>query len=439
MRRPRSLRARITLLATVAVAIVMIVGSLAFHLVLSASIHAATERAAETRAEELAARIATGGPGVVAAIEDDAAQLIDDAGRVIAASDDADDRALPRVESGRVVDVDGDALLLVREDVDGGNADGGRELILGVSVEDDRETLATVAMLLTVSTIAVVGVVAGVTWWVVGRSLRPVARIRAEVEAITADRLDRRVAEPPSGDEIAALAVTMNRMLDRLDSASAAQGRFVADASHELRSPLATIRQHAELARAHPEASSLDDLAGVVTDEGARMQHLVDALLLLARLDEQAPRRADAVDLDDIALAEVARLRSRGVAVDASGIGAARVTGDPRLLGQLVRNLADNAARHAVSRVAIAVGHGGDRVVLTVDDDGTGIPEDERSRVFERFVRLDEGRARDAGGSGLGLAIVHGVATSAGGSVAIGDGPLGGARFTVELPAASGS
>ena len=143
------------------------------------------------------------------------------------------------------------------------------------------------------------------------------------------------------------------------------------------------------------------------------------------------------VDLDDLALAEASRLRSAGIAVDGSGVGAARVHGNPRLLGQLLRNLADNAARHAHSRVAIGVSQHDGRAVLVVDDDGDGIPEAERERVFDRFVRLDDARDRDAGGSGLGLAIVQGVAHAAHGVVTIDDAPLGGARFIVSLPAAS--
>lgn len=429
--RARSLRARITIIATSVVAIVMVVGSAVFYAVLSASIQAATERGAESRAEEIAAAVEAGGLGTVTDL-DDLVQIVDRSGSVVAASDETDDGRLPNVGSGSVGSYDGDPVLVVREDLD-----DGRELLLGVPVDDDAETLGTVAWLLAASTVLVAALVAAVTWWVVGRALRPVARIRAEVDDIGADRLDRRIEVPSSGDEIAALAGTMNRMLDRLDAGAAAQRRFVSDASHELRSPLATMRQHAELARVHPDATSVRELAEVVHGEGLRMQDLVDSLLLLARLDEHAPQRRDAVDLDDLALAEVSRLRAAGVTVEASGVGAARVAGDERMLGRLVRNLADNAARHAQSRVAIGVRVDGPRAVLTVDDDGTGVPETERERVFERFVRLDEARARDAGGSGLGLAIVHGVAEASGGSVAVTASPLGGARFTVVLPAAS--
>ena len=426
--RRSSLRTRITAAATLVVAAALVVGALAFYAILSLSIHDAAVRAAETRAEQLASRIDAEGPSVVAELDDDIVQVLDDDGRVVAASEEAEGGDLPNTEG--TVAYDDEPMLVVREDLDDGT------LVLAVPVEDDQQTLTTVAVLLAVAVIVVTALVAGITWWVVGRALRPVARIRAEVDDITADRLDRRLAVPPSGDEIAALAGTMNRMLDRLDAAATAQRRFVSDASHELRSPLATIRQHAELAQLHPEATSVDDLAEVVHDEGLRMQELVDALLLLTRLDERAVLQRDDVDVDDLALAEAKRLRAGGAAVDGSGVHAARVRGDVRLLGQLVRNLADNAARHARSAVAFGVAERDGQVLLTVDDDGAGVPPGERERIFERFVRLDEARARDAGGSGLGLAIVRAIAEAEGGSVRVEDSPLGGARFVVALPAA---
>lgn len=431
-RHRRSLRTRITAASTLVVAAALVVGALAFYGILSVSIRDATVRAAETRAEQLAARIDAEGPTVVAELDDDVAQVLGEGGRVVATSEEADSGDLPDTDGASVITYDDEAMVVVREDLDDVGA-----LLLAVSVEDDQSTLATVAVLLAVAVAGVVALVAAITWWVVGRALRPVERIRAEVDDISADRLDRRVAVPASGDEIAALAGTMNRMLDRLDAAAAAQRRFVSDASHELRSPLATIRQHAELAQLHPDATSIDDLAGVVHDEGLRMQELVDALLLLTRLDESPVIHQEAVDLDDLAVAEITRLRAGGAEVDGSGIHAARVRGDVRLLSRLVRNLADNAARHARSTVAIGVLERDGQVLLTVDDDGPGVPAPERERIFERFVRLDEARARDAGGSGLGLAIVRAIAAAEGGSVGVEDSPLGGARFSVVLPAAS--
>jgi signal transduction histidine kinase len=169
------------------------------------------------------------------------------------------------------------------------------------------------------------------------------------------------------------------------------------------------------------------------------MQHLVEALLLLARLDERrGPGTLTSVDLDDLALAEVRRVRALGVVnVDASEIAPARVQGNERLLATALRNLVENARRHARAHVRISLEeHTEGTVVLDVDDDGAGIPVADRERVFERFTRLDEGRARDAGGSGLGLAIVREVVRAHDGDVVVYDSDLGGARFVVTLPAA---
>nr|WP_253945392.1 ATP-binding protein [Nocardioides sp. zg-DK7169] len=283
--------------------------------------------------------------------------------------------------------------------------------------------------------------VGGTTWAVATRALAPVERIREEVEQITGDRLDRRVPEPPSRDEIHRLARTMNQMLARLEGSRERQQRFVADASHELRSPLASIRQTAEVARAHPGALPEGELAEAVLEESGRMQRLVEQLLVLTRAGEASGEQAaHDVDLDDLALAEARRVRRGGLGVDTSGIGPGRVRGDEVALGQVVRNLVDNAARHAATTIRLAVREdavaGRDPgVELVVEDDGPGIPEAERERVLDRFVRLDEARARDAGGSGLGLAIVREIVTAHGGTVAITAAPSGGARVVVRLPA----
>jgi signal transduction histidine kinase len=280
-------------------------------------------------------------------------------------------------------------------------------------------------------------VVGSVTWWITGRALGPVESIRAEVESISAIDLHRRVPEPETGDEVARLATTMNRMLSRLEASQARQRRFVSDAAHELRSPVASIRQHVEVAIEHPDHASLGDLAEVVHRENLRVERLVDDLLLLARLDEAAPRAEEQVDLDDLVLAEAARLGAgNALTVETGGISAARVVGSPIELGRVVRNLADNAARHARGTVVFTLRDEGDRVVLTVDDDGPGIEPHDRARVFDRFVRLDDARSRDGGGAGLGLAIVRAVAQAYGGTASVGESRLGGASVEVGLPVA---
>lgn len=429
----RSVRGRTTVGATLVVAIALVLGALSFYVVLSSSIHAGTQRAAEQRIEELAGRIDGRGGEDLEALEDEIVQIIADDGSVLAASTEARDAwgsaPLPVDEDGRMTTIDDEPMLVVSEEID-----GDRTLVLAVPAEDDTETLTTVAMLLAVAVPMLLALVALTTWLVVGRALAPVNRIRREVDGITAERLHRRVPVPDSADEIAALATTMNGMLDRLDAAAKTQRRFVSDASHELRSPLATIRQHAELAQAHPDTMSIAELAEVVSEEGLRLQGIVESLLLLARLDEWADAPAEPVDLDDVALGEVRRLRASGIDVDGSGIRAARVEGEPRLLGQLVRNLVDNAVRHSRGRIAISVTPSESHVFVTVEDDGPGVPSEERERIFERFVRLDDARSRDAGGSGLGLAIVRGIAGAARGRVAVDESRWGGARFVVTLP-----
>jgi signal transduction histidine kinase len=306
----------------------------------------------------------------------------------------------------------------------------------------DEAQAASSASLLTLGVaVPVALLVLGVTtWFVVGRALRPVESMRREVAEVTAANLSHRLADPGGGDEVSRLAATLNGMLDRLDASATAQRRFVGDASHELKTPLATIRQHAEVALLHPESIDGQALAGTVLGEEARLTALVQGLLVLARADEGAlgvARRP--VDLDDLVLTEATRLRAgQGASVDATAVGPARVQGDEGLLGQVVRNLVVNAARHARSAVAVGLVETPDgRAVLTVDDDGSGVAEADRQRIFDRFVRLDEARDRDAGGSGLGLAIVAEIVRVHGGSVRVETSPAGGARFVVDLPADS--
>ena len=430
------MRARTTLGATLVVAVALAIGAVSFYAVLSSSVSGSTAQAAQQRLEQLGDR--EGGPDVrgIDALEDEFVQLVGADGAVRAASEDAREALgstpLPVADDAVTMTIDGEPMLIVSDDID-----DDQTIVLAVSVEDDAETLATVATLLAVAVPLVLLLVAGTTWFVTGRALRPVTRIRQEVDGITAERLHQRVAVPDSADEVAALATTMNGMLDRLDAAATAQRRFVSDASHELRSPLATIRQHAELAQAHPAVTSIGELAEVVSEEGVRLQGIVESLLLLARLDEGVTLHDEPVDLDDVALGEVRRLRAAGHEVDGSGIRAARVSGDPRLLGQLVRNLADNAARHARGRIAIGVTPSDQHVFVTIEDDGDGVPIEEREHIFERFVRLDEARSRDAGGSGLGLAIARGIAAAERGTVVVDESRWGGARFVITLPLSS--
>lgn len=299
-------------------------------------------------------------------------------------------------------------------------------------------TVGTVVTALAVAAPVVIAVSAAATYLLVRRSMRSVDDIRSRVADITTSDLTGRVPVPEGRDEIAALAVTMNAMLARVEAGHAAQQRFVGDASHELRSPLATIISALEVAQAHPELLNAELAQHTLMPEAQRMRSLIDDLLLLARADERGwnIRRED-VDLDDLAAGEVDWLRRRrGVEVTAR-IEPVRVIGDPGALARVVRNLLDNAARHAASVVEVELRCSDGCAVLTIGDDGPGIPEGDRLRVFDRFVRLDEGRSRGAGGTGLGLAIVSEIVAAHHGRVRIKDRPGGGTRAVVQLSAAN--
>ncbi|PPG51564.1 two-component sensor histidine kinase [Rathayibacter sp. AY2B3] len=428
----RSLRTRITAAATAVVAAAALLGSVLFVLVLSSVLASSTASAADAEAERVAALVEQGGPEAVRGSEG-LVQLVVD-GRVAAAGEDAEDLPpLARAESDDpvTVDVDDEGPVVVAAR----RLDDDSLVVVGVPDEGREEAVSTTIGLLAVAVPLLIALVAVVCALVVGRALRPVERMRTEAEAVTSSALDRRIAAPGSGDEVDRLAHTLNRMLDRLQNGQERQRRFVSDASHELRSPVAALRQTAEVALAHPDRLDSARLARTVAEESVRLGGLIEGLLLLARADEARLAVAAApVDLDDLALGEVRRLRDSGARVDASGISPVQAVADGSLLSRALRNLVDNAMRHRSSQLALSTRIDGAEAVLAVDDDGPGIPAAECERVLERFVRLDEGRARDAGGSGLGLAIVAGIARAHGGRVVVGDSALGGARVEVRVP-----
>jgi signal transduction histidine kinase len=227
----------------------------------------------------------------------------------------------------------------------------------------------------------------------------------------------------------------MNEMLDRLEDARDRQANFVSDASHELRTPLAVIRTELEVALRSEGTDHWREVATDVLDEDLRMQRLVDDLLFIAKHEGLADRHERfLVDVDDLVLAELRR-GSFARPVDASDVSAGQVRGNPDHLARVIRNLLENADRHAHSRVAVHVTSADGLVTLDVDDDGPGVPEADRELVFERFGRSDTARSRATGGAGLGLAIVNEIVTELDGQVTVSRSPwLGGARFTVSLP-----
>jgi signal transduction histidine kinase len=306
----------------------------------------------------------------------------------------------------------------------------GRDIVVyaGQPLEQVHDAVETVFRLAMIGIPLLVLITGAVTYLAAGRALRPVEAIRARV-ATTRDP-SVRVPVPPARDEVGRLAETMNEMLARLQAGQDVQRRFVADASHELRSPLATIATGLELLS---RGDAGRDTVAALRAETERLGRLVDALLLLARADESGlhPRFED-VDLDEVAEAE--RLRPAGRIVPRIEAAHVRVVGDRGQLAQVVRNLVDNACRHARSTVVVSVRRLDEYAALDVADDGPGVPPHERARVFERFVRLDDARARADGGAGLGLAIVAEVVAAHGGTVDVVGSPLGGALFRVRLP-----
>ncbi len=308
----------------------------------------------------------------------------------------------------------------------------GGALLSTVSPLDDVEaTIDRTRQALWVVVPGLVLLVGGMSWLLAGRALRPVRLMTSRVAGIESRSLHERVPEPQSGDEVAELARTMNQMLGRLERASETSRRLVSDASHELRTPVAVMRTELEVAQRDPVAdwSATSD---VLLGELDRLQFLVDDLLLLARGDEMSLARDD-VDLE--AVVDEVTSRRRRVPVTRELGEPMIVHGDERALGRALDHLVANAARAATTRVAVSIEGNGDSMVdVHVDDDGPGIPPDQRANVVRRFVRLDEARSRDEGGAGLGLAVASDVAAAHGGHLAIYDSPLGGARVTITLP-----
>ncbi len=354
-------------------------------------------------------------------------QVIDPrTGRVIAGS--------PGMDAIRVLR---DQLALTNDMADGPGFQ--YELVAASPLDSVRRSVDAVEEGLMVAFPLLVAAVGALAWILAGRALRPVESIRAQVEAITASTLDRRVPVPRSSDEVSRLATTMNAMLDRLEDASTRQQRFVADASHELRSPVAAIRTELEVAQRTAGPDDWPAVADRLLAEEARLEAVITDLLLLASLDESVGSDQVVIDVGEL-VEEEARRRvpdRAGVGIDLDVSPASEVLGSRTQLRRAVSNLLDNAGRHARTTVRAAVHVRDGRVRILVDDDGPGIPEEDRERVFERFTRLDGHRARDGatGGAGLGLSLVRRIAQLHHGTASIDTAPLGGARVVLDLPA----
>ena len=445
-------RKRTTATAVAVVAMALLVGGLVWLVLLQTTLTASTAASARQKTQDVIAQLAVD-QDIEDAIEyihstgyaGQFVQLLDPKGDVVAGSE-------PRVAvkplsalrpgPGETAVQDVSSLPNIGHDDDFHVIATGARLgstdytiVVASTVQVQADTVATVAWLMLAAMPFLLSVVAIAMWFLVGRSLRHVEMIRGQVARINAERLDGRIDVPPTRDELQALAQTMNTMLDRLQASDREQRQFVSDASHELRSPLATLSAGVEIAAADPSGAMWIQMKDVLSGETARMRYLVEDLLTLAKANDGglAFESVD-VDLDDVVEQEIRHLRSAGRHQVTADLTPVRIKGDARRLAQVLRNVLDNADRHALSRIRISLRTTPEGAVVSVDNDGDPIPETERQRIFERFVRLDESRSREGGGSGLGLAIAAGIMAAHHGTIRATENLAGDCRFEMVFP-----
>jgi len=449
--RPRrsTLRARVTVVASLAITAAVVLGVLLMYLLQMSAVRRTVDGQLRTYATQIAQSAATGRwptPLPQSSLDSNAeAQVLAPDGQVLAAT-----RTLVGLPAVYRLPVDLDTP--VRQKA----ADGvipGEVRVIGLRTTVDGRPVAIItgtstgllnqvnsefARHLLIGLPIILALAAAGVWLVVGRALRPVERIRRAVTDITSADLSQRVPEPGTADEIGQLAHTMNDMLTRLDDAAQRQRRFVADASHELRSPLAAIRTTLEVGLAHPDRAPWPTIAERAAQQSSRLEDLIQQLLLLAKADEQQiSAQQQRVDVGALLRDVVANTPAHRLDIDLDTAPVLDTLGNPDHLQRLFRNIIDNAVRYAHRRVHITATTTVDSVQVEIDDDGPGIPPADRQRVFDRFVRLDSSRERNTGTTGLGLAIAHEIALTHHGHIAIVDNPTGGARVVVTLPNAS--
>ena len=441
----RTLRGRTTALVVLVTGLTLAAGAWALVLTLQSRITANNDRVDQARLRELVAAARSGDlTSTITDVGDEGvAQVVTAQGRVLARSanipgagpiGDVAPGARPRVATVEAPD-DGETERYRLWSMSAPAPDGPVTAFVGTSEESVHEASRTLTRVLLAGVPLVTALLGLATWLILGRALRRVDAIRSEVDSITEAELHRRVPTTSVDDEVGRLATTMNGMLSRLETASARQRDFVADASHDLQGPLAAQRAQLEVALASDGDVDVPALARDLLSGTTDMERLVRDLLFLATDDGGAPPPEPVpVDLDVILLEEVARLRpATGVRLDVTGVSAAPVRGDAGELRRLVRNLLENAARYATGSVRVTSGVDGDLVRVEVRDDGPGVPSEDVERIFDRFHRGDAARSRDDGGSGLGLAIARTVARRHRGELTL-EAADEGARFVVLLP-----
>lgn len=458
----RSLRARLTVAAVAVIAVGM--GAAAalllwrMHSVLAGNLDTSLTQQIHAAAEDIAAGSMP--PRVwKTAGASSALQVVDGAGRVTASAGDVDGASrmfftTPAVGDPAIATVSNPGLeapyRVAAMSVT--TRTGPVKLYIGSPTTTLATMRAALGSALIVGIPALVALLALVSWWLLGRALRPVETMRRQAAAIPGDDLRRRLDVSAAKDELGRLSETFNELLERIAVASDRQRRFVDDAAHELRSPLAALQTRLEIGLRHPTAGIVDSEERAYGQRQAlkeitRLVDLVNDLLSLARADAGRRPRSRPIDLDDLVWRAATDAREHGPPkIDTTGIAPVRVVGDTAGLRRVVQNLLDNARRHANDTVTVQLrlnfeppSSGGDSAAvptatLIVADDGPGIPVADRQRVFDRFVRLDECRPRDSGGTGLGLAIVSAIVAEHGGRVWI-DGGEAGTAFVVQLPA----
>ncbi len=448
-----SLRARLLTIGVLGVATALAVGSVTLYTVLTVASYRSLDEAGAATAAGVASLAAEGRlPDPIPVSGSQVVQVVDGRDRVVGASVDADRLTamlLPRevalARSGSAVEVPGSRLgsasplRVVAAPV--GSARQRRTVLVAQPFDAVRHSQRILAVTLLASYPLLLLVLALIAWRVVGAALRPVEALRSSAERISGTGEGVRLEVPASRDEVHALAITLNSMLDRLAASRARQRSFVADAAHELRSPLTSMQTQLEVADRLGEGT---DVTADLLEEVLRMRRLVEDLLVLARLDaDRAPSApAETFAVGPLVTEVLQRHRDARVEVVAApdqpgppGDGPLVVLGRRDELQRALANLVDNAVRHAAHRVEVRAYDDGPGVVVEVVDDGAGIAEEDRDRVFERFTRLDEARDRDAGGSGLGLAIVRELVQRNGGRVHLGTAPGGGLSARIRLPA----
>ncbi|GAA4192623.1 HAMP domain-containing sensor histidine kinase [Streptosporangium oxazolinicum] len=483
--RRKSLRFRLTAVASAVLAVALVVSAYVMITVLGNALLTTIDESIYQRARETVSLADAGRlPNEMTSPDGTLLQVIDGAERITHTTTGTD-RLVPLLDAGeRAAAIDeGEARFL-----DGKpygiphmlrvrvlSADRGQTVIAARPFSEVQTSISTAGHVLIVGTPLLLILLAGASWVIIGGTLRPIAALRRGADEITGTARFRRLPVPEARDEVHSLATTLNAMLARLEKAGIRQRALVSDAAHELRSPLASIRLQLEVALGHPEGQDWRETAEGVLEDTMRLSRLAEDLLSLARLDERGgtPARGEPVELDQLVSQTVERY---GEAVTVrisgqpdvsqpdvnrpdtdrpdsapgsvttggpeSGSGALtgepegrpiRVTGDALDLGRVLVNLVDNALRHTSAPVVVELRAEGADAVLTVTDDGPGIPEADRERVFDRFTRLDSARSRDEGGAGLGLAIVRETVHAHGGAVHLEDASPG-LRAVVRLP-----